>query len=83
MKQNGDGSIINYGSTAAVTTNGSGPIYCASKAAVINTVIFWMFAKNFELWWSEWGRASKSASWGFLFRLAEPILWMIMRASLI
>jgi short-subunit dehydrogenase len=53
MKQNGDGSIINYGSTAAVTTNGSGPIYCASKAAVINTVIFWMFAKNFELWWSE------------------------------
>ena len=36
MKQQGRGSIINNGSTAGVTTDGSGPLYSASKAGVIH-----------------------------------------------
>ena len=36
MKKQGGGSIINNGSTAGVTTDGSGPIYSASKAGVIH-----------------------------------------------
>ena len=36
MKQQGRGSIINNGSTAGVTTDGSGPLYSVSKAGVIH-----------------------------------------------
>ena len=36
MKQQGRGSIINNGSTAGVTTDGSGPLYSATKAGVIH-----------------------------------------------
>ena len=41
MKQNGGGSIINNGSTAGVTTDGAGPIYCSSKAALIHMTKVW------------------------------------------
>ena len=41
MKKQGYGSIINNGSTAGVTTDGSGPIYSASKAAVIHLTKVW------------------------------------------
>ena len=41
MKQNRGGSIIGNGSTAGVTTDGSGPIYCASKAALIQMTKVW------------------------------------------
>ena len=34
MKQQGSGSIINNGSTAGITTDGSGPVYAASKAGL-------------------------------------------------
>ena len=41
MKQQGGGSIINNGSTAGVTTDGSGPVYAASKAGVIHMTRIW------------------------------------------
>ena len=41
MKEQGGGSIINNGSTAGVTTDGSGPVYSASKAAVIHITKVW------------------------------------------
>ncbi len=41
MKKQGSGSIINNGSTAGVTTDGSGPLYAASKAAVIQMTKVW------------------------------------------
>ena len=41
MKQQRSGSIINNGSTAGVTTDGSGPLYSASKAAVIHITKVW------------------------------------------
>ena len=41
MKQQGGGSIINNGSTAGVTTDGAGPLYSASKAAVIHITKVW------------------------------------------
>ena len=41
MKQQGGGSIINNGSTAGVTTDGSGPLYAASKAGVIHMTKIW------------------------------------------
>ena len=37
MKQQGRGSIINNGSTAGVTADGSGPLYSATKAGVIHS----------------------------------------------
>ena len=41
MKQQGRGSIINNGSTAGVTTDGSGPLYSGTKAAVIHMTKVW------------------------------------------
>ena len=41
MKKQGGGSIINNGSTAGVTTDGSGPLYSASKAGVIHITKVW------------------------------------------
>ncbi len=41
MKQQGGGSIINNGSTAGVTTDGSGPVYAATKAGVIQLTKVW------------------------------------------
>ncbi|HIG38930.1 MAG TPA: SDR family oxidoreductase [Gammaproteobacteria bacterium] len=41
MKKQGSGSIIN-GSTAGVTTDGSGPLYSASKAGVIHMTKVWV-----------------------------------------
>ena len=41
MKEQGGGSIVNNGSTAGVTTDGSGPVYSASKAAVIHITKVW------------------------------------------
>ena len=41
MKQQGGGSIINNGSTAGITTDGSGPVYAASKAGVIHMTRIW------------------------------------------
>ena len=41
MKQQGGGSIINNGSTAGVTTDGSGPLYSGTKAAVIHMTKIW------------------------------------------
>ena len=41
MKAQGGGSIINNGSTAGVTTDGAGPVYSASKAAVIHMTKVW------------------------------------------
>ena len=41
MKKQGRGSIINNGSTAGVTTDGSGPLYSASKAGVIHMTKVW------------------------------------------
>ena len=41
MKQQGGGSIINNGSTAGVTNDGSGPLYCGTKAAVIHMTKIW------------------------------------------
>ena len=41
MKAQGGGSIISNGSTAGVTTDGSGPLYSASKAALIQVTKVW------------------------------------------
>ena len=41
MKEQGGGSIISNGSTAGVTTDGSGPVYSASKAALIQVTKVW------------------------------------------
>jgi len=41
MKQQGGGSIINNGSTAGVTNDGSGPLYCGTKAGVIHMTKIW------------------------------------------
>ena len=41
MKKQGGGSIINNGSTAGVITDGSGPLYAASKAPVIQMTKVW------------------------------------------
>jgi NAD(P)-dependent dehydrogenase (short-subunit alcohol dehydrogenase family) len=41
MKKQGRGSIINNGSTAGVTADGSGPLYSASQAGVIHMTKVW------------------------------------------
>ena len=41
MKQQGGGSIINNGSVAGVITEGSGPLYSGTKAAVIHMTKVW------------------------------------------
>ena len=41
MKQQGGGSIINNGSVSGVITEGSGPLYSGSKAAVIHMTKVW------------------------------------------
>ena len=41
MKRQGSGSIIHNGSTAGITTDGSGPVYAASKAGVIHMTRIW------------------------------------------
>ena len=41
MKAQGGGSIVNNGSTAAVTNDGSSALYCAGKAAILNLTRVW------------------------------------------